>query len=125
MSELSNFLEDELFDDVLRAAAYTGPATVYLAIFSAAPGEAGGGTEITDDGRQAIAFGAPTNGSGSNSGVITFDITSVTTATHAGLFDALTVGNLLMYTPLTASIGPTVSGDTIRFPIGNVIATFQ
>lgn len=125
MSEWTNYAEDAAFDHELRNIAWTSPASVHLAIFSAAPGEAGGGTEITDDGRKVITFGAPSNGSGSNTIEINFAITSVTTATHAGIFDAAVGGNLLRYTPLTASIGPTVSGNTIRFVVGNVTAVNQ
>lgn len=71
-------------------------------------------------------FTAPAGtGSGSNTLEILFSITSVTTATHAALFDAAAAGNMMMYTPLTSSLGPTVSGDTIRFIVGSTVATFQ
>lgn len=129
MTELSNFLENELFDDVLRAATYTGPATVYLAVFTAAPGEAGGGTEVSGFAyaRTAVTFGAPTDGSGSNSGLVSFPQATGGAwglITHAALMDAATVGNFLMYSPLTASV--TVNdGDTLTFAIANVIAQFQ
>lgn len=125
MSELTNYSENELLNVFLRNIAFTSPTAIYLAIFSAAPGEAGGGTEITDDGRKAIVIGAPSNGVGASTGAVTFAITTAVTVTHAALFDDPTAGNMLMYTPLTSPLGPTVSGDTIRFVIGAVTATFQ
>lgn len=47
MGSKSNYLELELQDHVLGGADYPRPATVYLALFSAAPTDAGGGTELT------------------------------------------------------------------------------
>ena len=41
----SNYLETELLDHVFTNSAYTAPSTLYLALFTGAPGEAGGGTE--------------------------------------------------------------------------------
>lgn len=65
MAEMTNFLETELFDHVLRGASWTSPTTVYAALFTAAPGEAGGGTEVTGGSyiRKAITFGARLTGS--------------------------------------------------------------
>lgn len=129
MTELSNFLEDELFDDVLRNATYTGPATVYIAVYTAAPGEAGGGTEVSGFAyaRTAVTFGAPSDGSGSNTGIVTFPQASGGNwglITHAALMDAATVGNFLMYSPLTSSV--TVNdGDTLTFQVGSVVAQFS
>ena len=43
----TNFLETELLDHVFGGNAYTSPGTVYVGLFTAAPGEAGGGTEVS------------------------------------------------------------------------------
>ena len=42
----TNFLETEILDHVFAGAAYTAPGQHYLGLFTAAPGEAGGGTEL-------------------------------------------------------------------------------
>jgi len=43
----SNYLEDELLDHVLGGADWARPATVYIALYTVTPGDAGGGTEVT------------------------------------------------------------------------------
>lgn len=71
---MTNFLEDELIDHILRNLAYTSPTSVLAALYTAFPGEAGGGTEVSGDNyaRQTVTFGAPTNGVSSNSAAVTF-----------------------------------------------------
>lgn len=106
MTQFSNYLENELYDHILRNAAYTSPTTVYGALFTSDPGEAGGGTELSGNGyaREALTFAAPTDGSGSATEV-TFGPATASwgTVTHFAIFDALTVGNMLFYAPLSAS----------------------
>jgi|GEM_PF-988032 len=46
MSAKSDYLEQKLIDLVLNKVAFTGPAT-YVALFTAAPSDAGGGTEVS------------------------------------------------------------------------------
>ena len=43
----TNFLETEILDHVFAGAAYSAPSQHYLGLFTAAPGEAGGGTELS------------------------------------------------------------------------------
>lgn len=71
---MTTFLEDELIDHVLRNLAYTSPTSVNAALFTAFPGEAGGGTEVVAGGyaRQAVTFGAPSSGVSSNTAAVTF-----------------------------------------------------
>ncbi|MHC4276952.1 MAG: phage tail fiber protein [Planctomycetota bacterium] len=127
MSDMSNFLENELFDHVLRNLAYTGPVTVYVALFTSDPGEAGGGTEVSGGAyaRQAVTFTAPTDGAGDNNADITFPEATASwgTITHAAIFDALTVGNMLLYSPLAAS-KIIDTGDTFKFKTGDLDASF-
>ena len=128
MSEMSNYLENEIFDHVLRNAAYTSPTTVYLALHTGDPGEAGGNELAVADGyaRVAIAFGAPTDGSGSNSGLLSFTAAGGDwgSITHLGIHDASVAGNLLLYSAMTAA--KTVDdGDTLEFAIAAVVAAFS
>lgn len=124
MSDLSNFLENELYDHVVRNAAYTAPATVYLALFTAVTdAEAGTGTEVSAGGyaRQAAAFGAPTNVAGSNSGAITFGpLSGSGTVTHAALFDASSAGNAMTAIKALVASKTWADGDSIQFPAGDV-----
>ena len=54
----TNYLETEILDHVFGGNAYTAPGTHYLALYTAAPGETGGGTECTGTSyaRQTVAF---------------------------------------------------------------------
>lgn len=137
MSALSDYLENELLDHLLRgpAAAYTKPA-LHFALFTAAPGDAGGGTEvtggsyaratITNDNTafpQCAATGTPTK---TNALAITFPTATATwgIVTHWGIFDAPSGGNLLAYGALSAT-RTVASGDVPRFVAGAISFTMS
>lgn len=130
MSDFSNYLENAICNHFFRNSSTTSPAVVYLALFSAVTdSEAGTGTELAQTGyaRQAITFGAPTNGAIANTNTITFGpITSGgngQSATHAAIFDSLTTGNALsVIKPLSASVTFN-QGDSIQFATGQVTFT--
>ena len=112
MAGITNYLENKLLDHVLRGSsgAYTGPTTVYLALYSAAPNDAGGGTEIGVT-RQSVTFSAASGGTIANSGSISFSSMPAVTVSHVGVFDASTSGNLLFHGALTSSAA-VADGDT-------------
>ncbi len=123
MAGASDYLETALLNHVLRNSAYTSPTTVYAALYTAAPTDAGGGTEIAAAGyaRVAITFGAPAGGVCSNSGALTFGpITGGGgTATSFGVFDDPTAGNLLVWDDL--SVNRTwAAGDSLQFNVGDL-----
>lgn len=128
MAQMTNYLENEIYDHVLRGAAYPSPATIYLALFTAAPGEAGGGTEVSAGGyaRQAITMGAPSDGAGSNTAPIVFGPASASwgTVTHFAVMDNSSGGNMLLYGDLTAP-KPVGDGDTLTFATGDLDLAFQ
>lgn len=123
----SNYLETELLDHVFTNSAYTAPSTLYLALFTSAPGEAGGGTEVSGSGylRQTAAFTVSGN-EATNSASIEFPTAtgSYGTVTHVGVFDASTSGNLLCYAALSASKA-IESGDVFRVPAGDLDITLD
>jgi hypothetical protein len=118
---LSNYLENKLIDHFLGTTTYTKPTTVYVALFTVAPGEAGGGTEVTGGSyaRQVAAFSAAASGATSNSGNIDFVNMPAATTVAIGIFDALTTGNLLLYGTLTTN-KTTDAGDTLRIATGDL-----
>ena len=123
MAEFTDFLENKIIDHMLRNQAYTPPTTVYLALFTSAPSDAGGGTEVSGGSyaRQAVTLSAASGGASSNSADITFPQATADwgTITHVALMDALTSGNMLMHTPLDAS--KTVNnGDTFKITAGDL-----
>ena len=156
MAALSNKLKNSLIDWLLRAqalgitgataAAGTGPATVYVALFTAAPTDAGGGTEVTGGsyarvavtssltnwaGTQAAASttaSTGTNGTTSNNLAITFPAPTANwgSIVAIGIFDASTAGNLLLWGPLTtaktvnnADPAPSFAAAALSFQIDN------
>jgi hypothetical protein len=127
MSALSDYAENALFNHLLRNVPLTSPTTVYVALFTSNPTDAGTGTEVSVGNyvRQPVTFGAPSNGVGSNSGQVLWDPASVAfvTITHVGIYDASTSGNLLMHAALNASkvIG---AGDIFRISVASLVATF-
>lgn len=125
----SNFLETEILDHVFGGAAYTAPATHYLALFTAAPGETGGGTEVTTVGsayaRLPVAF-TTTGNTTSNTAAVEYATATATfgTVTHVGVFDAVTAGNLMAYATLSSS--KTIdTGDVFRVPAADLDITLD
>ncbi|MEM4658701.1 MAG: hypothetical protein QXX77_09815 [Candidatus Methanosuratincola sp.] len=108
MGAFTDYLENKLLDHSLGTASYTKPTAVYLGLFTAAPGESGGGTEVSGGGyaRQAVTFNAASGGTTLNSSDITFPTATANwgTITHVALFDASTGGNMLYYGALTSSV---------------------
>lgn len=127
MSELSNYLENELFDHVLRNASYTSPTTVYLALYTDDPTDADSGTEVSGGSyaRQAVTFTAPSDGAGDNTANITFpEATGDWGAiTHVGIRDASTAGNLLFHSPTTVT-KTILTGDTYQVNTGDLDVSF-
>lgn len=108
MTAFSNDLESKIVDHFLRNTAQTSPTTVYLALFESDPTDAGSGTEcsFTNYARQTATWSAVSAGQTSNTAEITFPAqgdAGTVTVTHVGVFDALTLGNLMIHGALTAS----------------------
>jgi hypothetical protein len=123
----TNFLETEILDHVFAGSAYTAPSTLYMALYTAAPGETGGGTEVSGTGyvRQTVAFTTAGNTT-SNNAAVEFPTAGASwgTVTHVGVFDASSSGNLMAYAALTTS--KTIdSGDVFRVPNGDLDITLD
>lgn len=126
MAAMSNYLENALINATLRNTSYSSPATVYAALFTSDPTDAGTGTEVSGGSyaRKAITFGAPSNGASTNSGAVEFDQATGNwgTITHFAIFDALTTGNMLYHGALTTS--KTIeTGDVFKFAAASVTVT--
>lgn len=125
MSSFSDFLEDELLDHAFAVASWTSPASVHLALFTVAPDDTGGGTEVTGSGyaRQDTAFDVASGGATANSALESFTASggNFGDVVAIGIFDAATVGNMLAWDGITSA---TVNdGDTIEFAIGAIDIT--
>lgn len=129
MSSFSTYTETAVLNHLFRNVALPSPGSVRVALFTAAPTDAAGGTEVSGSGyaRQPVTFGAPTADSGkmkiSNSAAVTFTAAGggIGPVVAVGVFDAATGGNLLAWSPITsATIG---DGDSINFATGQIALT--
>ena len=150
MAAFSDFAENKLIDWLFRAqaigitgataAAGTGPATLYVALLTAAPSDTGGGTEVSGNayarvavtsslanwaGTQAAASttaSTGTSGTTSNNAAVTFPTPTPAgwgTVTHAAIYDASTAGNLIAWGALAAS-KVINADDAVSFPAGSL-----
>jgi hypothetical protein len=120
MAGFSDYLEDKVLDHVFGGNAYTAPSTLYVALYTVAPSDTGGGTEVSGGAyaRQTAAFSVsgtnPTTAS--NTAAIEYPTATADygTVVAVGVFDASSSGNLLAYANLSTSkvvsSGATVEG---------------
>lgn len=130
----SNYLETALLNHVYGGGDYTRPATVYIALFTAAPTDAGGGTEVTGGSyvRKAVTnnatnFPAAVSGAPSsktNGTTISFVAATASwgTVVAFGIFDAVSGGNLMNWGDLAVSKLIDVD-DIAEFPAGTLVIT--
>jgi hypothetical protein len=128
MTAISDYYENKIIDHMLRGQAFTPPSTIYLALYTVAPSDSGGGTEVSGGGyqRQPITLSPASGGATSNSADIVFPTATSSwgTIVAVGIFDAQTGGNLLMWANLTQS--KTVdSGDTFKINAGDLDISFD
>lgn len=126
MAGKSDYLENKILDHVLKNTAYTSPTTVYMALFTAAPSDAGGGTEVSGNNyaRTAITFNTAASGATASAADITFPTPSGTwgACTHFGIFDAATNGNLLYWGALGQTETP-IANNIVKFLAASVTVT--
>ena len=115
MSSMSDYLENEFIKHVFRTGSFTKPTTLHFALFTAAPSDSGGGTEVSGNAYARVSvtpsdanFDATsgTDGATANTAAITFPAPSGGnwgTVTHMAVFDAGAVGNMLMHGALDTS----------------------
>lgn len=112
MAGLSTYMENAVIDHLFRNQSFTPSVTLYFALFTAAPTDAGGGTEVSGGSYARVSktaasagFAAASGGSAVTSADIDFGTASANwgTVTHVGIYDAPTGGNLLAWGPLATS----------------------
>lgn len=156
MSAWSDFAENKLIDWFFRAqaigitgataAAGTGPATLYVGLLTAAPSDAGGGTEVSGGSYARVAVtsslanwagtqsagsttaSSGTSGTTSNNNAVTFPAPTANwgVVTHYAVYDASTGGNPIFYAALTTSktinngdAAPAFAAGALTFQIDN------
>lgn len=136
MSAMSDYLERELRKHIFRTGSFPKPTALYIALYTAPPSDAGGGTEVSGGNYSRPSLNpsdanwtaaSSTDGVTTNAVPITFPVPSSAwgTVTHFGIFDALTGGNLLLHAALDF---PRIinAGDVApQFATGALVVTFQ
>lgn len=130
---LTTYTENELLDHFLNDGAWdTSAITIHVGLFTSAPSDAGGGTEVSGGSYARVSHGATSDwnaaASGSKSNATQVDFPTATaswgTVTHFGLFDASTSGNLIAWGPLASSV--TVdNGDTPSIAAGEIVISID
>tara|TARA_R100000458_G_scaffold48435_1_gene47497 strand:- start:1069 stop:1452 length:384 start_codon:yes stop_codon:yes gene_type:complete len=122
MAGFSDYLENAVLGYVFSGASFSQPGTKYLALYTSAPTDAGGGTELSGNAyaRQSCAF-TTTAAQSTNSAAVEFPTATGSwgTIVSVGVFDASTSGNLLAWSNLTAS-KTIASGDVFRINAGEL-----
>lgn len=129
MSAASNYLENALINLLLKATAFSAPASVYVALHTADPTDAPLSNEVSGNAYARVTvtngFNSPSNGVTGNTNAITFPTPTGTgwgTITHASIWDNSSGGNMLLSGPL-AQTKIVSAGDTVRFNPGDLIVS--
>ena len=142
MAHATNYLENRLVDHLFRTAAMAKPTALFVGLHTAAPSDAGGGTEVSGGGYARVSVppgdanwtatqggtsgaSSGTNGATANVLAVTFPVPSADWGhlTHMAIYDAATAGNPLIWSPL-ATPRDVVNGDPApRFMPGTLSVT--
>lgn len=127
----SNVLENIILDEVLGGVGYTPAANVSVALYTAAPSDTGGGTEVSGGSYARVTLAnnttnwpAAAGGSKSNGTVINFPEATATwgTVTSFGIFDDQGTPRLL-YWGMLAESREILDGDKPSFAVGALVIT--
>lgn len=132
MAGKSDFLENEILDHLLGNAAYAAPATVYVGLYTAAPTDAGGGTEVSGGSyaraavtNNATNWPAASGGAKANGTAITFPAPTANWGVIVafGIFDAASAGNLLYWGLVTPNKTVNNGDPAPSFAVGDLDVT--
>lgn len=124
---LTNTFETRVLEWLLTTGSPTRPTAWYLGLFTGAPGEAGGGTEVSGGSyvREAVVF-TVSGDTATNNAAVEWPVATANwgNITHVAIFDALTSGNMIAYAALSAS--KTIeTGDVLRIPATDLDVTLD
>lgn len=144
MSALSDFLENQLTDWLLRGQTFTLPSAFHVALFTVAPTDSTAGTEVSGGGYARVSVtrslanwsgtqGAGTtvasNGTGgqsSNNNAITFPAPTANwgSIVAVAIMDAASAGNMWAYGSLTQAKTVNNGDAAPSFPAGTLTFTW-
>jgi len=124
----SEYLEQQVLGHLLRSAAWTKPAAIYLALLTALPDDVGGLVEVTAADYARMAVGPDDavwilrdpDQAHINAATLLWDepVNDWGTLTGVALFDAATAGNLLPWSALAAPKVVSAGGPAVMFQPG-------
>jgi hypothetical protein len=124
----SNYLENGVLNHVLGGPDFARPASVFIALYTVAPSDIGGGTEVFGGSynrvtalNDATTWPIAVNGMKRNGVAFVFPFATADWGLIVAfaILDAASGGNILYWGDLTSS--KTVeSGDTAEFPINGI-----
>jgi hypothetical protein len=129
MASFSDYTENLVLNWLFTANSATRPTAWYVGLFTSAPSDTGGGTEVSGSGYARTATGtitvSGTATTATNSAAIEFAAASGGNwgaIGWAAIFDASSGGNMLAWAPLTTS--RTINdGDVFRIPASSLTVT--
>lgn len=134
MTQATDWLEDKIRTHLFRTGAFTKPTAIDVALFTAAPGETGGGTEVSGGSYARVArapldanwtAASATNGLTDNAAAITFPAPTANwgvVTSYALYFDTTNMG---IYGTLAASKTINNGDAAPAFAIGGLSVTIQ
>jgi hypothetical protein len=123
----SQYLEEKLVDHTLAIAPFAMPATVYVAVLTASPGDAGTMTAERRgaSGVRPSASFTRADSTGSNDADVTIvDFASEANLTHFAIMDDPAAGNMLYWNALVAPKTIPATEDA-RFKTGSLTVTLD
>jgi hypothetical protein len=131
MSSFTDYTENLALTYLFTTGSVTRPTAWYVGLFTAAPSDTGGGTEVSGSAYARVVTGT-ISGSGTattftNAAAIEFAAASGGnwgTIGWAGIFDASTGGTLLAWAPLTTAKAIN-DGDIFRIPASSLTITLS
>ena len=135
MTAMTDYLEGQIRGHIFRTATFTKPTVLAVALYTAAPGETGGGTEVSGGSYARVqrdpldanwTAASATDGLTDNAAALTYPAPSANwgTITHTAILDATTAGNFMVYGALTASKTVNSGDPAPSFAVGALNITF-
>lgn len=124
----SDYLERKDLDHNLGTTTFARPTAVYVSLHTANPTDGATGAEVSGGSyaRKVATFSTAATNAGvttaSNTAAIIWTNLPSTTLSHIGIWDAVTGGNLLYHSPLSASKS-VAAGDGYTIPASQLVVS--